>query len=728
MACKKPYTRHKRRRRAIALVFSLFIFLVASIPLTDAEAYVSVRTDRPRLLIDGNDVTRIRGSISTYNKTDFEALVQYVDYQISKVSPETIVTSSSTHILMRIRSASFVGLITEDQKYIQASISWAIAVAAVNASSGDDRIQGSRLMGMAFVYDWLFQYLTAEQKTILEQGIINHIIQLLPYIENPLFTGGHSRGRSVNIMTGLIVLEDSTTGIDRQALLTKIKYIWEKGYNRFQYYAGQDGGYYMGWKYGGAYTSPMPYFIWEKAVGVNWLNGPRSNQWLFYLYGTRGDGTMPRFGDYGDAKFDQYTVETIAVSAGKYKKPYAEWFHQTYLKTAWAPLNLLRIILKNPLIGARAPDDPTRPLPLSKFFRNSGIVIARDSWGLETTLLVFKSSSFNTINHHHRDQNHFTISFKGSLLIDSGFYDKYASSHWKNYFTRSIAHNTMVAYDPDETFYYYTEPISNDGGQFIPSPEPKTYQEVLNTKYQIKGVQGFGLTGGVSWVKGDASAAYNPDKVETFTRDLLYVDRPSGRKRPLVLILDQVALKKELNPTILFHSLGQPAVSGNFFAMNNANGGILYGMVLKPMLPSITAVGGPGKEFWVNGQNYPTSKAPTNGYIDAGTYRVEVTTKNPTQTATFLTLLAVDDAGDSDGMVSGALIDVDGYTGVRVGNDIYLIAQPVDGQIVSQIALTSEQANGVERIIVSGIGSTDLVQVNIADQPFENVLFVKNTL
>jgi len=52
------------------------------------------------------------------------------------------------------------------------------------------------------------------------------------------------------------------------------------------------------------------------------------------------------------------------------------------------------------------------------------------------------------------------LNYKGRLLIDSGQYDSYGSGHWKNYYTRSIAHNTMVAYDPDEEYSEYFSPPS----------------------------------------------------------------------------------------------------------------------------------------------------------------------------------------------------------------------------------------------------------------------------
>ena len=71
-----------------------------------------------------------------------------------------------------------------------------------------------------------------------------------------------------------------------------------------------------------------------------------------------------------------------------------------------------------------APDDPRAPLPLGRHFRNAGVIIARDRWDEETTLLQFRSASFYSENHHHRDENSFTLHYRSRLAIDSGIYDE----------------------------------------------------------------------------------------------------------------------------------------------------------------------------------------------------------------------------------------------------------------------------------------------------------------
>lgn len=77
-------------------------------------------------------------------------------------------------------------------------------------------------------------------------------------------------------------------------------------------------------------------------------------------------------------------------------------------------------------------------------------------------------------------------------------------------------------------------------------------------------------------------------------------------------------------------------------------GGILEGKVLIPSAPLITAVGGQGKEFWVDGKNYDNNgdiyKALARGNLkqvaEPGAWRLEVRPTEASQTDNFLVALA----------------------------------------------------------------------------------------
>lgn len=69
-------------------------------------------------------------------------------------------------------------------------------------------------------------------------------------------------------------------------------------------------------------------------------------------------------------------------------------------------------------------------------------------------------------NHHHLDAGHFQLYYKGILANDSGRYQGYGTDQDMAYNKRSIAHNTITVYDPNEVGGYYNMK-TNDGGQEV---------------------------------------------------------------------------------------------------------------------------------------------------------------------------------------------------------------------------------------------------------------------
>ena len=611
-------------KRTLFIIISICIFTIFQIATAEAALTLNtsgIRVDRPRLLLDSADVQRIRTAITTYSKTEYTSIKSYVDSRIKSVSAVNLPADSMYRQITM--ATAFVALVSNSSTYITAATQYALALAAVAPSTGNDTAWRGRLEALSYCYDWLYPTLTSANKATIKNSIIGHIKQVLYMSDDPNFTGGHSRYGNVTLMAAAIALSGITvSGVDIPALIKKEHSHWETGYNPFQSYAGIDGGYYMGWRYGAGYTTVLPYLLWEKATGEVWCADWRSQQSSFYLYGLRGDKSWPRLGDsWNSVLYDENIVAIMAVASGKFKDQYAEWFMQTYMPKPYGMDNIIRIIHRDPSVAPKAPES----LPHAKLFRNSDILVARDRWDAATTQLIFKSSAVYTMNHHHKDQNHIELSYKGSLLIDSGEYDSYASNHWQNYYDRTIAHNSMVVFDPTQVMKYCGVPISNDGGQvfanYTVSPighEPHTYTEAITDKYSFAGVTNFGILNNVTWSRGDASKAYDPNVVQTYVRDVLMLNTLPGRVHPVILLLDRINLNKVLKPTILFHMNEQPSISGRYFSFGNPGGGLLHADVLYPTNAVLTNVGGAGKEFWVNGVNYPPSNDYSKSSCDPG--------------------------------------------------------------------------------------------------------------
>ncbi len=101
-----------------------------------------------------------------------------------------------------------------------------------------------------------------------------------------------------------------------------------------------------------------------------------------------------------------------------------------------------------------------------------GWMIARTGWGNDAVLAEMKVNEYNTVNHQHADAGAFQIYYKGPLAIDSGIFlgkgpASYGSPHDCNYSWRTIAHNSLLIYDPRENFD--RKGCGNDGGQRLPN-------------------------------------------------------------------------------------------------------------------------------------------------------------------------------------------------------------------------------------------------------------------
>jgi hypothetical protein len=293
--------------------------------------------------------------------------------------------------------------------------------------------------------------------------------------------------------------------------------------------------------------------------------------------------------------------------------------------------------------------------------------------------------------HQHYDQNSFTLFKHDDLMVDSGVYSGEGTSyHDINYYVRTIAHNTLIVYNPDEDFgSARPDAQSNDGGQrtFYPasrSPETVDYWKEHAVHYDTGDILRRAEGTRFSYVLGDARKAYNNPsyhqtidtslsgnvaKVNRFQREFIYLRPEIGVTNPkdYVAIFDRVGVTKTAfsgaNTKLLFHTLGQPTVtdgtgksvspgetlySGASQAHAVSGKGKLFMRILLPLQKNIRKVGRRGfKSFWVFDGNYDwhwdagePQPRPINDFEDVpyGEWRLEL---EPADTAIYHNFLTV---------------------------------------------------------------------------------------
>jgi heparin/heparan-sulfate lyase len=328
----------------------------------------------------------------------------------------------------------------------------------------------------------------------------------------------------------------------------------------------------------------------------------------------------------------------------------------------------------------------------------------RDGWGPDSTWLEFASGPYFA-KHDHLDVNHFAVYHRGQLALDSGAdYTDTESPHYLNYYRRTVAHNTLLVYEPGETFFWGENlwPAANDGGQRMDSSRFWNSVRSLEDWRRTRDLWDRGRMevdrgepGVYTYARADGTRAYQPSKLERFVRELLWL--PHAR---VLFVLDHVrSTDPSYRKTWLLHGVSRPQVEGGGAAQDAGMGGTLHRdaslvtfedgegrlrvHALLPLEREVVVRGGPGWEFWTpgdehggawgSGKNWPLDPAaggslPADPYLKRmwrtfwgpafdhlaasnrravvpGAWRMEVTPASAARDDVFLHLLEIGDKG-----------------------------------------------------------------------------------
>jgi hypothetical protein len=320
------------------------------------------------------------------------------------------------------------------------------------------------------------------------------------------------------------------------------------------------------------------------------------------------------------------------------------------------------------------------------------LMMARTSWNdgisSDTALAEFKIGEYNFANHSHLDAGSFQLYYKGPLAIDSGVYEGnrggYGSSHDINYNKRSIAHNVMIVNNPSEKFTYQGQLVVNDGGQRFPNGgnEAKNLNDLLQSGYQTGDIMANWIGTDMlkpefTYLKGDLTKAYT-SKIENYQRSFVFINLFDAKVPATLIVLDKVrSSTAEYSKKWLLHSITSPSVKNNKITIvNNKNGynGKLTNECLYPIQGdfNINVVGGSGKEFYVNGKNYPNT--PSDSSVEPGVYRTEISPKTAKKDDIFLNVMQVTNANSSS-YYNLTRIEQNQVLGVKISNRVVVFSK-----------------------------------------------------
>jgi heparin/heparan-sulfate lyase len=355
-----------------------------------------------------------------------------------------------------------------------------------------------------------------------------------------------------------------------------------------------------------------------------------------YLYKLLPDGTPSREGDNEYPVLDTRDTALLGYAVNRFKDPHSAWLlrQSGFFGKEWI-VPVLQFLWDDPEVLPRNPALASETdLPRQRFFPGVGHLVMRDGWTPESTWIEFDCGPFFA-KHQHLDQNQFTIYHRGYLAIDSGAdYTDTESPHYLHYYRRTVAHNSVLVYDPAEKFFWSDNlwPAANDGGQRMDSAR---YWNTIRSREdwnRTRDLWDLGsmrvvdhVPGEYHYALGDASHAYSHNKLRLFTRELVYIPGQN-----LLFVFDRVV---SANPAFrkawLLHGVNQPSVDqdngkagagaqefrqAKTFRFSEGEGELLVHSLL-PKERVITRRGGSGNEFyapgddhggaWGSGENWP---------------------------------------------------------------------------------------------------------------------------
>jgi heparinase II/III-like protein len=277
---------------------------------------------------------------------------------------------------------------------------------------------------------------------------------------------------------------------------------------------------------------------------------------------------------------------------------------------------------------------------LSHYSPGPGYVSARSSWKEDATYFFFKCGDRFTA-HQHLDVGHFLI-YRGEELVgDGGHYDGFGTVHDVNYHLRTIAHNTILVHDPEETWPKIRagNVTGNDGGQHHNWPhhngavsDPQQWQRD-RALYNVGDISMFVDHGKYAYIAADCTWAYRPEKLGSFVRRIVYI-RPGT-----FVIFDRVAsTEPHYRKTWLLQAMKRPTQQGEQLVVTNGTGR-LFVQTLLPPDAEVSLVSGEDL-YRYGGHSYP----PARDTGPAPECRIEVSPSTPQNEDCFLHVLTAVDA------------------------------------------------------------------------------------
>lgn len=683
------------------------------------EIIKSATGKRPRVLFTSVNFEDMKKKMekNVHLKNMFNELKRRVDLYPDTVNDESVKKKYGGSVIFygndkggpcSVRAA-FIYRLTGDKKYALKGIKYLrYAADYYNRQYAAHKAVGwtshSRISAMC-AYDWLYDVMTPAERKEIGMELIKHIRQA----QNTTWivrSGLQNKGEGTSAWSSSFYgtphmklyagITFAKTGLDdalaekwlKEGLLDHLRMLSYRSLMSGEFGGGNNST--PGYVFGGALLADRYFYIQFKSltgrnVAEDFPNNGMLPHWLAYATFQGIDGNLYEHGTGGSWHLNNRAdlnipylalyrsffpnsksvelVDNMISTQKKFRNPaevYAsgQWRFSGYVP--WYPF------LYNYTDPKNYKPDPAlfKSMPKAFFFSKLGQTYMVSSRTKDGTYAMFTCGA-RSAAHKQYDENHFVIYKGGFLALDSGTRSASGMKDWlddmwhdSNYSAASIAHNVITIRMEGEKWAGWPKKefgIANHGGQ---------YKSTGGVVYAFETSDDF------TYVAGDATACYRPQKCEKMLRQFVMI-------YPDYFVIHDVvrSVKPDQKKTFLLHSQNEPEEKGDIFSFDEEQGR-LFCRTFLPHDFVRTKIGGPGKEFWIENRNYHLGKTRIAEYkkrygeegfkkLKWGNWRVELSAKGDRKDNEFLNLIQVGLKKDTSQMVPSKMVTSKGMTGVE---------------------------------------------------------------
>lgn len=455
-------------------ILALFLFLscvahvIIARPLPDS-ILSGLNKEHPRLFATATEFDRLarEKNSDAYLKEAFDKVYKNGEDIIKEPASTFVIPdglrllATSRRVVDRVSTLAFLYRTTKEKKF--ADRAWLELLSASQFPNWNPKHfldVGEMTYAFAIGYDWLFDYLSSDQKRIIKSAIIEKGLSRALMAYEGLAIKGESWWTDVphnwnQVCNGGIGVGALAIADEEPALASRIiKHVVQKLPLAMKHFA-PDGAWNEGpgyWSYATMYNVAIIAAL-QSALstdfGLSQIEG-FSKTGLFPVYNNSPINKSFNYADGGD---------------GRIAAPQLYWFAKQFDQPAVAqylfqfkPANPFAILWYDPKLV-----NTGKQLPADIYFRESEVVTLRSRWSDSLATFVAFKAGDNKANHSHLDLGSFIVDALGERwIIDPGA-DNYNmpgyfgtganGERWTYYRTRAEGHNTLVIHpgkEPDQ--------------------------------------------------------------------------------------------------------------------------------------------------------------------------------------------------------------------------------------------------------------------------------------